>query len=129
MLRSIRNILVIVVVVGVIQSLIHFYGERKRDREIAQAVENGNAKLPVVVGGNIRVEKLEYSNRVVRFFAVFLGDDGVSQRAKDAFEQGMTQMYCQGGMKAFSAAKVAVEYSIKTQFETVAFSITPDKCL
>jgi hypothetical protein len=31
-------------------------------------------------------------------------------------------------MKAFSDAKVAVEYSLKTQFETVAFSITPDKC-
>jgi len=129
MLRSLRNILVIVVVVGVSQSLVRSYGERKRDRDIAQAVDNGNAKLPVVVGGNIRLEKLEYSNRVVRFSAVSLGDNGISQRGKDAFEQGVKEMYCQGGMKAFSAAKVAVEYSIKTPFETVAFSITPDKCL
>ena len=129
MLRRIRNILIIVVVVAVIQSLIQSYGERKRDRAIAQAVENGNAKLPVVVGGRIRVDKVEYSNHTVRYFAVFLGDDGVSRREKDAFEQEMTQAYCQGRMKAFSDAKVAVEYSIKTQLETLALSITPDKCL
>jgi hypothetical protein len=129
MLRGIRNILIFVVVVAVIQSLIQVYGERKRDRGIAQAVENANAKLPLVVGGHIRVEKVEYSNHAVRFFAVFLGDDGVSQREKETFEQGITQVYCHGGMKAFSDAKVAVEYSIKTQLETVALSITPDKCL
>ena len=128
MLRGIRNILIVIVVVAVIQSLIQFYGERKRDRAIGQAVENANAKLPVVVGGRIRVERAEYSNHTVRFFAVFLGDDAVSQREKDSFEQGMTQAYCQGGMKAFSDAKVAVEYSIKTQLETVALSLTPDKC-
>jgi len=81
-----------------------------------------------VVDGHIRVEREEYSNHTVRFFAVFLGGDSVTQREKDAFEQGITQMYCKGAMKAFSDAKVAVEYSLKTQFETVAFSITPDKC-
>ena len=128
MLKGLRNILIFVVVVGVIQGLIQFYGEKKRDRDIARAVENGNAKLPVVVGGRIRVEREEYSNHTVRLFAAFLGDDGVTQREKDAFEQGLTQMYCKGGMKAFSDAKVAVEYSVKTQFETVAFSMTPDKC-
>jgi hypothetical protein len=128
MLRGLRNIIIFVVAVGVIQGLIQFYGERKRDRNIAQAVEKGNAKLPVVVGEHIRVDAEEYSNHTVRFFAVSLGGHGVTQREKDAFEQGITQMYCKGGMKAFADAKVAVEYSIKSEFETVAFSITPDKC-
>jgi hypothetical protein len=128
MLRWIRNLLIIFVVVGVIQALIQSYGVRKRDRAIAQAVEDGNKTMPVVIGGRIRVEKAEYSNHTVRYFAVFLGDDTVTQREKDAFEQGITQAYCHGGMKAFSDAKVALEYSIKTQFETVALSVTPDKC-
>ena len=128
MLRSLRNIIIFIVVIGVIQGLLQFYGEKKRDRDIAQAVEKGNAKLPVIVGERIRVEREEYSNHAVRFFAAFVGDDSVTQREKDAFEQGITQMYCKGGMKAFADAKVAVEYSIKTESETVSFSITPDKC-
>jgi hypothetical protein len=128
MLKSLGRILIFIVVVAVVQALIHSYGERKRDREIARAVDNANAKMPVVVGGRIRVEKAEYSNHTVRYFAVLLGDDGIGQRDKDAFEQGMTQMYCHGAMKAFADAKVAVEYSIKAPLETVALALSPDKC-
>jgi hypothetical protein len=74
------------------------------------------------------VEREEYSNHTVRFFAASLGGDRVTQSEKDAFEQGITQMYCKGGMKAFFDARVAVEYSVKTEFETVALAVTPDKC-
>ena len=128
MLRGLRNILILIVVVAVIQSLLRSYGESKRDHAIAQAVEAGNAKLPMVIGGRIRAEKIEYANHAVRFYAVYLGDETISQPEKDAFAQGVKQVYCQGGMKAFSDAKVAIEYSIKTQLETVPVSLTPDEC-
>jgi hypothetical protein len=124
MLRTIRNLLILVVVVAVMKTIIQHSGESK----IAKAVEKANATMPIVVGGRIRVEKVEYSNHAVRYSAVFLGDETISQREKDAFEQGITQAYCHGGMKAFSDAKVAIEYSIKTRDDTVALSVTPDKC-
>ncbi len=128
MLRTLRNILIFIVVVSVIKALMHSYGERKRDRDIARAVENGNAQLPMVVGGRVRVDKMEYSDHTVRYFAVLLGDDEITQSQKDAFTQGITQLYCHDKMKVFADAQVAVEYSIKTQLETVALSVTPDKC-
>jgi hypothetical protein len=124
MLRTLRNLVILVVVVAVTRTCIQHFGERK----LAKAVEKANAEMPVVVDGRIRLEKIEYSNHAVRYSGAFLGDHTVSQREKDAFEQDVTQFYCHGRTKAFADAKVPLEYSIKTQTDTLAVSVTPDKC-
>lgn len=128
MLRGLRNILLLIVVVAAIQGIVQRYGEGRRDRAIAQSVEQLNARLPTVVGDRVRVDKAEYSNHTVRYFAVVLGDREVTQSDKDAFEQGITEGYCRGAMKKLSDAKVTLEYSIKTRFEPISLSVTPDRC-
>jgi len=103
------------------------------DAQISAATENSNAKLPMMIGDSLKIEKMEYNNRVVRISGEILGRVEISLKQKEAFEERLKQQYCGGNMKAFADANVAVAYSIKYWspswgYQTWDIGYSADKC-
>ena len=133
MLKLLKYVFIFIVLTATAETLLHQYTASKVDEKIMQSVKNGNAELPRMINDNIRAEKIEYSNHVVRFYASVIGTREIFDDEKSKFEGFIREKYCTGNMNLYAKANVAVAYSISytsagygnTGWE---FKITPDSC-
>ena len=79
----------------------------KVDEQMAQIANEMNAKMPVT-GPLVRMTKVEYSRRVLRFTGV-VASDALSAKTKTDFTNVARTEYCSG---KFVQAKVSVEYEV-----------------
>jgi hypothetical protein len=79
----------------------------KVDEHMAQIASELNAKMPVA-GPLVKMIKVEYSQRVLRFSGVVTAD-ALSAQTKADFTSMLRAQYCSGKV---ALAKVGVEYEI-----------------
>lgn len=81
------------------------------DQQMTRIVEEVNRKLPIS-NGVMQVERVEYSDRTVRYYGALLNARPVEESAKAELKRKLTAVYCSD--KAIRDAKVSVEYAIKS---------------
>ncbi len=129
-----KSVLIFVfIVVPIMKVLADNYAQNKLDADVAKSVEEGRKELPKIINNAIRVDNISYANRTVRYEAVVLAKTDIDDSRKAAFQDGIKEMYCHGGMQPYARANVSVEYSIR--FESVfykniewPFKLVPADC-
>ncbi len=98
---------------------VNYYPAYKLNKEMKQAVETANANLPKVVNNVIRMEKMRYEKRVVYVPMTVLESVPVTDDDKPMLQVQMKEMYCNGKLKDFARAKVAMQFTLS--FEAVHY--------
>lgn len=105
--------LVIVVGKAGFDSFIRSREDKSVDRALEEVAKELNMKMPHDMGDSIRVEKVEYSNRVVHYSGRVLGTKGLTDEVKNGFQQQAEIIYCRNDY--FRKVSVSVEYSFQAQ--------------
>ncbi len=129
-----KKVLIFVfIVVPIMKVVADNYAKNKVDEDVARSVEESRKELPKVINNAIRVDNISYANKTVRYEAVVLAQTEIDDSRKAAFQNGIKEMYCHGGMRPYARANVSVEYSIR--FESVfykniewPFKLVPADC-
>jgi len=131
-----KKILVVGVVIIIGKLAIPILSAKNTDKNMAEIIRKANEKLPQTVG-NMRMEKVDYSNQVIRYSGTVLGGQGLSEEMKDDFQKQLKGIYCQ--TKAFKKANIGVEYSFRSLImknindkmsdETWVTSFQPENCI
>lgn len=106
-----KKILILGVVIILGNAAFRASSVKNKEQDITKILKDVNEKLPQTVG-NLRMEKVEYSNHVLRYSGTVLGGQGLRKEMKDEFERQFKVFYCQN--KAFKDANVGVEYSFRS---------------
>lgn len=105
------------------------------DKNMVRVVAEMNGKLPMD-DGVMRVEKVEYAARVLRYSGTLLKAEDMTAAWKTSMRGRLQERYC--GSKVFRTAKVSVAYEIakagprtlseKVNPETWTTTVGPDDC-
>ncbi|HEY6096332.1 MAG TPA: hypothetical protein VIU93_15435 [Gallionellaceae bacterium] len=133
MLKLLKYFLIFVILSVTVRTLMQKFFESNADEKIIQSVKDGNTQLPKMMNEFVRADKLEYSDRVVRFYATVIGTREIFDKDKSSFEDLMRGNYCAGNMNLYARANVSIAYVIKytsaiygdTEWD---FKITPASC-
>jgi hypothetical protein len=124
MLRTLRNLVILVVVVAVTRTCIQHFGERK----LAKAVEKANAEMPIVVTDVFAWRRL--SIQITPFGTLGLSSGtipSVSAR-KTPLSRTLRSFIAMGEPRRLQMPKYPLNIQSRTQTDTLAVSVTPDKC-
>jgi len=130
-----KKILILGAVIILGKTAIETVSAKNTEQNMTKIMKEINEKLPQTVG-NMRMEKVDYSNHVIRYSGTVLGGQGLSEGMKDDFQKQMKIVYCQ--TKAFKKANIGVEYSFRSLImknindklsdETWVASFQPENC-
>lgn len=107
-----------------------------RDAKLRKVAEDLNAKTPMMLNPDIRLDKVEYTDKVLRYSATVMGRGvSVSDDQKYALKKEMIEAYCKKDavMQLSREAKVTVEYTYKYlatawDYDSFTIRLNPDNC-
>jgi hypothetical protein len=106
-----KKILILVVLIALGKTAVQSFSAKNIEQNMAKIMAEINGKLPRTEG-NMRLEKVEYANHVIRYSGTVLGGQGLSGEMKNDFEKQMKTIYCQN--TEFKKANVSVEFSLRS---------------
>lgn len=106
-----KKILILGAVIILGKTAIEMSSAKNADQNMTKILKEVNEKLPQTVG-NMRMEKVDYSNHVIRYSGTVLGGQGLTEERKDELQTQLKGFYCQN--KAFKKANIGVEYSFRS---------------
>lgn len=106
-----KNIMILVVLIALGKTAIQSFAAKNNEQNMAKIMAEINGKLPQTEG-NMRLEKVEYANHVIRYSGTVLGGQGLSEEMKNDFEKQMKTIYCQN--TEFKKANISIEYSLRS---------------
>ena len=109
----------------------------KVDENMTKIAAELNQKLPMTQD-QLRLERVEYSDRTLRYQAATLQGTELSAEAKAAMQQNLRAGYCNSNAQAIKKLGVAVEYAVrkdgianindKVRNETWSVKLRPQDC-
>ncbi|MDQ3060742.1 MAG: hypothetical protein M3R45_14685 [Pseudomonadota bacterium] len=131
-----KKILICGAVIILGKAAIEMSSVKNTDKNITKILKDINEKLPQTVG-NMRMEKVDYVNHVIRYSGTVLGGQGLTEEMKDDFQKQFKVLYCE--TKAFKKANIGVDYSARSLImkgindklsdETWVASFRPEHCI
>ena len=101
-----KNIIILIVLIALGKTAIQSFAAKNNEQNMAKIMAEINEKLPQTEG-NMRLEKVEYANHVIRYSGTVLGGQGLSGEMKNDFEKQMKTIYCQN--TEFKKANISIE--------------------
>lgn len=110
--------------------------EDAKDAMIQSYAQSENAKTPVMMNPAIRLDKVEYADKVLRYKATLMGRGiNVTDDQRNMIKKSLQSAYCgqDKQMKFLSENKIVTEFDFKYQitnwdYETFTIRLTPEKC-
>lgn len=108
------------------------------DKNMTRIAAELNQKLPMTQD-NFRIERVEYSDRTLRYYGATLQGTEMTDQAKTRMRQNFAAGYCNSGDQILRKYKVAVAYEIrkdgiasisdKVRHDPWSVTVRPEDCV